>query len=71
LRAHPNGGKVPVVVVSSSNAPNDRRRAPEFGIAHYFRKPTDIDEFMKLGPLIKGLLERPRSDLGTHLGGLS
>ncbi|HZS53583.1 MAG TPA: response regulator [Bryobacteraceae bacterium] len=69
LRAHPKGGKVPVVVVSSSNSPSDRMRAPEFGVADYFRKPADIDEFMKLGPLIKEILARPASDAPAGRGG--
>jgi CheY-like chemotaxis protein len=68
LRAHPKGGKVPVVVVSSSNSPSDRMRAPEFRVADYFRKPADIDEFMKLGPLIKNVLERPVADPAGQRG---
>lgn len=59
LRSHPNGGAIPVVVVSSSNSPRDLLRAPEFGVNDYFRKPADIDEFMKLGAIVKALVDPP------------
>ena len=52
LQQHPERQKVPVIIVSSSNASRDRAQAAELGAAHYFRKPSDLDEFMKLGPLV-------------------
>jgi CheY-like chemotaxis protein len=48
----------PVIVVTSSDAPRDRERAAQLGAAHYFRKPTDFEEFMKLGAVIKSLTSR-------------
>jgi hypothetical protein len=30
-----------------------------FSIAGYFRKPTNYTEFMRLGPMVKALLEQP------------
>lgn len=56
LREGPQRSHVPVVVVSSSNAPSDRARAAEYGVADYFRKPTDLDEFMKLGSIVKSIV---------------
>lgn len=56
LRAKPGGHNVPVVVVSSSNAPSDRARAAEYNVKDYFRKPADIDEFMKLGPMVRSIV---------------
>jgi CheY-like chemotaxis protein len=53
LRAHPTCSKVPVIVVTSSDAPNDRRRAELLGASHYFRKPSDLTRFMALGALIR------------------
>ncbi len=56
LRGKPDYGELPVIVVSSSNAAGDRARAAGLGVKHYFRKPADIDEFMKLGGLVKSVL---------------
>lgn len=46
-----------VLIVSSSDAPRDRGAVESSGIASYFRKPSSYDEFMKLGPLVKSVLE--------------
>lgn len=56
LRQKSHHSKLPVIVVSSSNASSDRARAAELGAAHYFPKPADIDEFMKLGGLVKSVV---------------
>jgi CheY-like chemotaxis protein len=52
LRANPLCSRTPVIVVTSSNAPKDRERAAALGAAHYFQKPADLSEFMKLGSVI-------------------
>jgi CheY-like chemotaxis protein len=49
-------GNVPVVIVTSSDSPKDRAEASHLGATHYFRKPSSLDEFMKLGPLVESLL---------------
>ena len=59
VRDNPHCGNIPAIVVSSSNAPRDRAQAALLGAAHYFRKPTDFDEFMKLGPLVVQSLPPP------------
>jgi DNA-binding response OmpR family regulator len=53
-----------VLVISSSDSARDRASVEGLGAAGYFRKPTDYVEFLKLGPLVKALLEesRPRED---------
>jgi CheY-like chemotaxis protein len=48
---------VPVVVMTSSDAPWDRTRASELGAARFFRKPSGLDEFLELGALVKELVE--------------
>lgn len=48
---------VPVVVITSSNSPYDRDMANRSGAYAYFRKPSELDEFLRLGNLIKDLLE--------------
>jgi two-component system, chemotaxis family, response regulator Rcp1 len=56
LRRSPTCGKVPVIVITSSDSPRDRQSATRLGADRYFRKPTDYDEFMKLGELVEAVL---------------
>jgi DNA-binding response OmpR family regulator len=46
-----------VVVVTSSDSERDRDEMGKLGVRAYFRKPSDYASFMKLGELVKGLLE--------------
>jgi chemotaxis family two-component system response regulator Rcp1 len=46
-----------VVVVTSSGSGEDRERMIASGANAYFRKPSNYDDFMKLGPLVAQLLE--------------
>lgn len=54
---------VPVIVITSSDSPRDRARTAELEANYYFRKPSEFEEFMKLGDLIKSTVEshRPQS----------
>ena len=52
FQTSPKLHRIPVIVVSSSSAPRDRDRAAQLGALHYFRKPTELDEFMRLGQLV-------------------
>ncbi len=56
LRASEKFKTIPVLIVSSSDAPGDRSRAAEYG-AGYFRKPPNYEEFLKLGGVLKQLLK--------------
>jgi len=57
FRKHPECIQTPVVVISSSDAPKDRERMNALGVAHYFRKPSDLEAYLELGSVVKGLLE--------------
>jgi two-component system, chemotaxis family, response regulator Rcp1 len=46
-----------VLVVSSSDSASDREAVKALGFSGYFRKPSVYAEFMKLGPMIRGLLQ--------------
>jgi two-component system, chemotaxis family, response regulator Rcp1 len=46
-------GEVPVIVVTSSASPQDREMATRLGASSYFQKPSDFDEFMRLGSLVR------------------
>lgn len=56
LRDSQRCGKVPVLMISSSDSPADRSQAAQLG-AGYFRKPPSYDEFLKLGAVLKKLLQ--------------
>lgn len=49
---------VPVIIVTSSDSPKDRAETSRLGATMYFRKPSRLDEFMKLGPLVRGILDQ-------------
>jgi chemotaxis family two-component system response regulator Rcp1 len=54
-----------VLVVTSSDSTRDREEMEKFGIAGYFRKPSEYAEFMKLGPIVKQLLQLSDSDIDS------
>jgi two-component system response regulator len=47
---------VPVTVLSSSSSRRDRAKIEGFNIAMYITKPPDLEEFLKIGPTLKTLL---------------
>ena len=57
FRRHPECAHTPVIVVTSSDMPRDREQVEPLGIAHYFRKPADLDEFMELGAVIEQVVK--------------
>ncbi|MCU1324879.1 MAG: response regulator receiver protein, partial [Bryobacterales bacterium] len=57
LRAHPLCGDKPVIIISSSGAERDRRRATDAGATRYYQKPSELKEFMKLGALVREVVE--------------
>ena len=59
LRRSSRLANLPVVILTSSDAPNDKASAVEFKATAYFRKASNLDDFMKLGPLVRKLLQAP------------
>jgi two-component system, chemotaxis family, response regulator Rcp1 len=57
FRKHPLCAETPVIVITSSGALRDRDRIAKFGIARYFRKPSDLNEFLKLGAVVAEVVE--------------
>jgi chemotaxis family two-component system response regulator Rcp1 len=53
---------VPVVIVTSSDSPRDKSQTTRLGATQYFRKPSRLDEFMKLGALVRGLVKEPAAN---------
>jgi CheY-like chemotaxis protein len=57
VRSSPACKGVKVIVVSSSDAPSDRKRVMELGANEYFRKPSSLEQFMEFGPKVLALLQ--------------
>jgi DNA-binding response OmpR family regulator len=47
-----------VIAISTSNSARDREKMTTLGVDGYFHKPSDYNEFMKLGDMIKAVLGR-------------
>jgi len=56
FRKHPACAHTPVIVVTSADTPMDRARLTRFGIARYFRKPSDYEAFLQLGALVREIV---------------
>jgi CheY-like chemotaxis protein len=57
LRASMKCAEIPVVIVTSSDSPKDREVATRLGTG-YFRKPSDFEEFKRLGGIVRTLVGR-------------
>jgi|SRR5215472_8293551 len=57
MRAVARMARVPVVVLTSSDSPQDRLVATHLGARRYLRKPSSLDQFLALGATFKELLE--------------
>lgn len=47
---------LPVLIVTSSDSPDDRRQAAALG-ARYFRKPVTYDDFIRIGTILRIFLQ--------------
>ncbi len=56
LRQSPRSRTIPVIVLTSSDAEQDRNAMAELGVTRYLRKPLDLDEFMSIGRVIEDVL---------------
>ena len=56
IRASERIRNTPVAVLSSSDAASDRREAALMNVAHYIRKPSDLDQFLSIGKIISSML---------------
>jgi CheY-like chemotaxis protein len=57
VRMSPKLKQTIVLIISSSDAPNDRKQALDLGANGYFRKPSSLDQFMELGPKVQTMLK--------------
>jgi CheY-like chemotaxis protein len=57
---------VPVVVLTSSDSPQDRLIATKLGARMYLRKPSNLEQFLDLGQVFKDLIaQKPAADAAT------
>ena len=61
MRASPAFAEAAVAVVSSSSSPREQEKARQFRVERFITKPSDLDEFLRIGVILKSLLEGPRS----------
>jgi CheY-like chemotaxis protein len=57
LRSTDHYAQTPVIVMTASNAPGDHDQAKKHAALHYFRKPSNLAEYMKLGIIVSDLLK--------------
>ncbi len=53
LRRSPDLNRTPVIILSSSNAPEDVQRAAGLESLIYIRKPTNLEDFLAIGKRIE------------------
>lgn len=49
--------RIPVVIFTSSDSPQDRAETARLGATAYFRKPADLEEFMCIGKVVQSVLK--------------
>ena len=58
VRAEPSLGSIPVIVMTSSEAPADKATATWLGADLYIRKPSDLEELLAVAKVIEKVLMR-------------
>jgi two-component system, chemotaxis family, response regulator Rcp1 len=54
--------ETPVVILTSSDAHQDKQDAMRLGVSRYLRKPSRLRDFISLGPCLKRFLRAPNRD---------
>lgn len=56
IRRNVRFGKTLVVIMTSSDSPQDRKELTELGANGYIKKPPTLDEFLEVGGIIKQIM---------------
>jgi CheY-like chemotaxis protein len=56
IRQHEHCGRIPIIIMSSTESRKDQEAADRFG-AIFFRKATNLSDFLALGALVKDLVK--------------
>ncbi len=57
IRRSVNCRGIPVAILTSSDAQEDRQDALRLGVSRYLRKPSSLHDFISLGALFKAMIE--------------
>lgn len=66
LRESTRLAHVPVVVLTSSDSPQDRLVATHLGARRYLRKPSSLEQFLDLGAVFRDLLSQKPAEKGAN-----
>lgn len=69
LRSTERNAQTPVIVMTASDSPRDKEKAQKHAALHYFKKPSDLSEFMQLGDIIRDILAATKSRGPSASGG--
>ncbi len=58
LRSDSRLAKLPVILLTSSDSPQDRERCLALGANRYFQKPSNLAAFMQIGEIAKQLVQQ-------------
>jgi CheY-like chemotaxis protein len=61
LRETKRLARIPVVVLTSSDSPRDRKMANELGATRFLRKPSNLEQFLSLGAVFKEMLGQAKA----------
>lgn len=56
VKKAPRWSAIPVIIITSSDAAEDRRKTAELGVTLYFRKPASYPEFLRIGEILREYL---------------
>ncbi len=59
LRGHAAYADVSIAVLSSSSSSRERAKLAAFKIREYIAKPPDLEEYLRIGHIVRNLLEQP------------
>jgi len=60
LRSIQGVADTPVIIMSSSSAPQDRSELSRWNARAYFTKPSDLEQFLSIGKLVQDVLAASR-----------
>jgi CheY-like chemotaxis protein len=69
MRKNPVFAEVPVAILSSSSSARERAKLQALRVERWLTKPSDLEEFMGIGLILKALLENGRSLRHASAGG--
>jgi two-component system, chemotaxis family, response regulator Rcp1 len=58
LRQSAKWSHIPVVILTSSDSPRDKAKASQYQVTAYYQKPSQLEDFLKLGGLVARLLSK-------------